>query len=66
MNDKRADFPCPGVMRAFDSYRSPVHGGLIQSRQDKERDHVSTDTMPAQDVLVKPRHVLPRKERGNA
>ena len=65
MNDKRADFPCPGVMRAFDSYRSPVHGELIQSRQEKERDHVKTDTMPAQDVLVKPSKVLIRPEKFN-
>lgn len=66
MNDKRADFPAPGVMRGFDSYRSPVHGELIQSRKDKERDHVKTDTMPTQDVLVSQRHALPKKESGRA
>lgn len=66
MSDKRSDFPCPGVMRGFDSYRSPISNELIQTRQEKERDHVKTDTMPTQDVLVRPRHTLLRKEPSDA
>lgn len=53
-------FPSPMVQRSFDSYRSPVSGELIQSRREKEQDHLRTDTMPTQDVLVKPRHALPK------
>ncbi len=53
MSDKRADFPCPQVMRPFGSYRSPVNDELITSRKEREQDLVRHDCVPTQDVKVK-------------
>jgi hypothetical protein len=53
MSDKRSDFPCPGLMRGFSTYASPVTGEAIKSRQERERDLAKHDCVPTQDVKQK-------------
>lgn len=42
MHPKRADFPCPMVMRPMEAFVSPIDGKVLHSRDDirnHEREH---------------------------
>lgn len=59
-NEKLA---CPMISRrGFEPYESPASGMTITSRKDQEKDFLDTNTMPTQDVKVKPQHRI--KDNG--
>ena len=50
MTDCRSDFPCPGLIRDIEPYRSPISGRVVSTRAERRADLQRHGCVDARDL----------------